>query len=426
MEYVEVSTLRSRLTQPLSLEEFLPLAIQCAEALVAAHEKGVVHRDIKPENIMLTAKGQVKILDFGVAKRLVRPADADATASTASQPGTISGTPAYMAPEVLLEKPSDERADIFSLGVVFYEMLTAQHPFRADSFLATSDRIRHEVPPPLGQLNPQVPEGLERLVARMLAKDSVNRHGNASELVADLRALERPEARAGLVLAALRAWVRRRKVVTLAVLGAVLLLLALLIVPLIPPPPTPVEVPQKMHLAVLPFVVVGGTAETAAFSNGLTETLNARLTQLTERHSLQVVPAAEVRAEDVRTLEQARREFGVNLVLEGSLQQAAGMVRVTYALVDASTRRQLRAESITAAADDPFAVEDRVVASVLENLEIELQPRERSVLAAHGTREPAAYDYYLRGRGYLQDYHKPENIESAVEVFNRALERDSR
>jgi serine/threonine-protein kinase len=115
MEYVEGTTLRPRLQRPFPLEEFLPVAIQCAEALLAAHEKGVVHRDIKPENIMLTAKGQVKILDFGVAKRLARPADADATASTASQPGTLSGTPAYMAPEVLLEKESDARADIFSL-----------------------------------------------------------------------------------------------------------------------------------------------------------------------------------------------------------------------------------------------------------------------------------------------------------------------
>lgn len=239
MEYVEGTTLRPRLQRPFPLEEFLPVAIQCAEALVAAHEKGVVHRDIKPENIMLTAKGQVKILDFGVAKRLARPADADATASTASQPGTLSGTPAYMAPEVLLEKESDARADIFSLGIVFYEMLTAQHPFRADSFLATSDRIRHEVPKPLGHLNPQVPGKLEGLVAKMLAKDPAERYANALQLLADLRALEQGEPRPVTLRAVLRRWVRRRKFV-LAVLGAVLLVaVVLFVVPPIPPPPPP-------------------------------------------------------------------------------------------------------------------------------------------------------------------------------------------
>ena len=422
MEYVEGTTLRPRLTQPFSLEEFLPVAIQCAEALAAAHEKGVIHRDIKPENIMLTPKGQVKILDFGVAKRLPRPGDAS-TESTASQPGTFSGTPPYMAPEVLLEKPSDVRADIFSLGVVFYEMLTAQHPFRAETFMATSDRIRHETPPPLGRFNPQVPQRLECLVARMLAKDPAERYAKATELVADLRALEGREPRLVTLLAVLRRWVRRREVAALTMLGAALLLVAILMVPRIPWPP-PVEVPQKVHLAVLRFEALGGTAETSAFSKGLTETLNARFTQLTEWHPLQVVPAGEIVARDVHTVEQARSEFGVNLVLTGSVQQAAGMIRITYALIDAATRRQLRADIITAGAGDPFAAEDQVVASVVNNLEIELQPRERSALAAHGTQQPAAYEFYLQGRGYLQDYHKPENIESAIAAFKHALEKD--
>ncbi len=192
---------------------------------------------------MLTPKGQVKILDFGVAKRLVRPADADATASTASQPGTLSGTPAYMAPEVLLEKESDARADIFSLGIVCYEMLTAQHPFRADSFLATSDRILHETPIPLGHLNPQVPGRLEGLVAKMLAKDPAERYANALQLLADLRALEEREPRLVALLAVLRRSVRKRTLV-LAVMGAVLLLL---LIP--PPPPPPLTEPKWVLIA---------------------------------------------------------------------------------------------------------------------------------------------------------------------------------
>src|SRR5437667_456481 len=129
---------RTRLRRPMSLEQFFELAMQCAEALMAAHERGIVHCDIKPENIMVTTNGQVKVLDFGVAKHLPRSDQS----STVDRSGTVGGTPAYMSPQVLLERAPDGRADVFSLGLVFYEALTGHHPFLARSFVATSDRIR--------------------------------------------------------------------------------------------------------------------------------------------------------------------------------------------------------------------------------------------------------------------------------------------
>ncbi len=279
MEYVEGTTLRPRLQQPFPLEEFLPVAIQCAEALVAAHEKGVVHRDIKPENIMLTPKGQVKILDFGVAKRLVRPADADATASTASQPGTISGTPAYMAPEVLLEKESDARADIFSLGIVCYEMLTAQHPFRADNFLATSDRILHETPTPLSKLNPRVPERLERIVLKMLAKKAGDRYARAAELLADLQALQGSGEIVEPPLG--RVWTWARKHLRVGV-GLALLVAAVVLWYLIPRPPV-----ERVRVAVLPFKNQTGDARLDAFRLTLTQIL---ILDLTGSPNIQVLP----------------------------------------------------------------------------------------------------------------------------------------
>ena len=429
MEYVEGVTLRDRLTGPFPLADFLPVAIQCTEALVAAHEKDVVHRDIKPENIMLTPRGQVKILDFGVAKRLPRSDDDTDTGSTGSGSGRLTGTPAYMAPEVLLEQPSDERADIFSLGVVLYEMLAGQHPFRTESFLETSDRILHATPSPLSQVNPQVPESLSHLISGMLAKDPAGRPATAVELLPDLRVLERGEKPPIRLREIFRGRAMRRVAAGLG-LALAALLLVLATVPAFRQSVKHgigiAEVPQKKHLAVLPFAVVGGTPESEAFSKGLVETLNARLTQLTEQRSLLVVPSSEVQAQHVSTVEQARREFGVNLVLTGSLQQSGEMIRITYALVDAGTRRQLRADTITAAVGDPFAVEDRVVDSVLGNLEIALQPPEKRALAEHGTQIAAAYDDYLRGRGYLQDYQKSENVENAIKMFHRALERDPR
>jgi tetratricopeptide (TPR) repeat protein/predicted Ser/Thr protein kinase/TolB-like protein len=279
MEYVEGSTLRSRLTRPFSLEEFLPVAIQCAEALVAAHEKGVVHRDIKPENIMLTPKGQVKILDFGVAKRLVRPADPDATASTVSQPGTLSGTPAYMAPEVLLEKESDARADIFSLGIVCYEMLTAQHPFRADSFLATSDRILHETPTPPSKLNSRVPERLERIVLKMLAKKAGERYARAAELLADLQALQGSGEIVEPPLARVWKWARKHNRVGV---GVALLVAAVVVWLVIPRPPV-----ERVRVAVLPFKNQTGDARLDAFRLTLTQIL---VLDLTGSPNIQVLP----------------------------------------------------------------------------------------------------------------------------------------
>jgi tetratricopeptide (TPR) repeat protein len=186
MEFVEGETLRRRLERPMSLAEFFQVAIQCAQALAHAHQRGIVHCDIKPENIMLTRDGQVKILDFGVAKHLPRSDQS----TTAERGGSMVGTPAYMAPEVLLESTPDGRADIFSLGVVLYEALSRYHPFLASSFLATADRIRQEMPPPLERINPNVPAALDCVIRKAMAKDPGRRQASAEELLSELRAVQ--------------------------------------------------------------------------------------------------------------------------------------------------------------------------------------------------------------------------------------------
>src|SRR5437588_2666124 len=183
MEYIEGENLRQRLRRPMTLEQFFEIALQCAEALSAAHERGIVHCDIKPENIMLTTTGQVKILDFGVAKHLPRSDQS----STVDRSGNFAGTPAYMSPEVLLEQALDGRADVFSLGVVFYEVLTGQHPFLAGSFVATTDRIRLETPAHIRIFNRSVPEELEVLVNKAMAKQPGRRYASAQELLEALR-----------------------------------------------------------------------------------------------------------------------------------------------------------------------------------------------------------------------------------------------
>ncbi len=188
MEYVEGVSFRQRLGVPMNPAEFFPIAAQCAEALAAAHQKGILHRDIKPENIMVTPSGQVKVLDFGLARRLPPDEEHAANASTSSRLG-IAGTPGYMAPEILLEQEPDGRADIFSLGVVFYEALTGRHPFRNQQMVGSADRILHHQPSAMSQVNPAVVPTLEQLVSRMLAKEPESRYPSAQQLVADLQVL---------------------------------------------------------------------------------------------------------------------------------------------------------------------------------------------------------------------------------------------
>lgn len=191
MEYIEGVTLRERLKQPMDLGEFLAIGIQCADGLRAAHAKGIIHGDVKPENIMLTPAHQVKVLDFGVAKRLPTADVGPETASLGTLDASISGTPAYMSPEVLLSKPSNERADIFALGVVFYEALAGQNPFRSETLIGTTDRILRETPPPLTGVNAGVPPAVERVINRMMAKDQAERYASAQEVVDELRRLDR-------------------------------------------------------------------------------------------------------------------------------------------------------------------------------------------------------------------------------------------
>jgi len=430
MEYIEGQTLRQRLAEPLSIEEFLGIAVQCTSALAAAHERGIIHRDIKPENIMLTPDGHVKILDFGVAKRLPHRDDLTTMDST-SPGGSFSGTLAYMAPEVLLEKQPDHRADIFSLGVVFYEVLSGRQPFRGESFLATSDCILHESPAPLRQLNPKAPAELERIVAKMLAKNPAERYATAADLLVDLHTAQRAAAYPGLVpprAPAQRKAAARGKRWILPAVVVVLLVAATAFLPRLHEQWGrwfgAAALAGPKNLAVLPFQAIGGSPENQAYCDGITETLTANLTQLTATHALQVVPAREVRARRISSADAARKELGASLVLEGTMDRSGKAVRVNYALVDARTLRQVRGGTITAEASDPFAVQDRVAAGLVSMLQLELKPQERQALVAHGTQVAGAYEFYLEGRGYLQNYDKPENIENAVNVFQRALQLD--
>ena len=430
MEYVEGETLRHRLLRPMNLDEFLRVAIDCTRALQSAHERNIIHCDVKPENIMLTSTGEVKVLDFGIAKEIA--AGDTVTASLGgTQTGILRGTPAYMAPEVLLENEPDARSDIFSLGVVFYEALSGSNPFRAPSLLGTTDNILHSTPPPLDKTNAQIPAALSRIVGRMLAKEPRARYSSADQLLQDLTAtqgtltpLQLPAPRAAA--AGVRVG-RNYKIVAAA--AAILILLGIVAFLLVrlgsSPPANPAPGPAATQLAVLPFTATESDPQTVAFSRGLVETLTAKLTQLAPHQTLQVVPAGDLLAQHVTTAEQARKDYAVNLVLQGSLQRSGDKVRINYYLADPSTHRQLHAETMTADMGDSFDIEDRVVEGAARMLGITIQDSSHSAFKSYGTQVASAFSYYLQGRGFLQDYQKIENINQAIDAFQGAIKLDA-
>ncbi|HYG99812.1 MAG TPA: protein kinase [Terriglobales bacterium] len=431
MEFVDGCNLRERLSRDTGLRELLSIIMQAAEGLRSAHARNIVHCDIKPENIMITSSGRVKVLDFGLARQLSR-ADRHVTSVMGSGVG-LSGTPGYMAPEVMLEEAPDPRSDIFALGVVFYEALSGSHPFVKRTVFETADSVLHSEPPALHTRG--IARPLSDIVARMMAKDVTDRYQSTDELLSDLQAFEQTidsgirlphPALDGAPPNSFRTRKHRgRRVILIAVL------VIGVIAAIVPAARHARKIGRALgfskapHIAVLPFQSIGGQSSDKAFAEGLSDVITSELAQLSDRYALQIVPAAEVRAERVASAKAARQQFGVDMVIEGSIQPVANMFRATYSVVDASTGRQIRAGTIAVPLGDPIGLQDQLANSIAQNLGVGIKPAERDQVAAHGTTLPAAYNAYLQGLGYLEDYQKKENLDLAIAAFNRALQYDS-
>jgi eukaryotic-like serine/threonine-protein kinase len=433
MEYIEGKTLRHRLKRPFSTEEFFAIATQCCEGLQSAHEKGIIHGDIKPENIMIAPGNRVKILDFGVARRVRRTAKPDDVTKSMQTMNASGGTPAYMAPEVLLQKPDDGRSDIFSLGLVFYEMLGGRQPFKSDSLATTVARIVHEEPAPLKNVSAP----LATVIFRALAKDPNARYPNVAALLQDLRQVQhggkpkRIPANGGIFSETFHQY---------RMLGALAIVLVLVALFLVYRPLRTLfhasaasdaaaqsklgGLPQTKILAVLPFTSANADPKLTALGQGLVESVAAKLGKLTEDRALEVIPPRSLQERKISALPDAARMFGANLGLVLTLDpQSDKLVKVSYSLVSAQTGTPVGSGSLTVPIADAFSVEQDVSDGTVKALRLQLLPEEEAALKYHGTDQAAAYEYYLQAQGYLLD-NKAENLDNAALMVREALKLD--
>src|SRR5258706_16337052 len=429
MEYIEGETLRRRLKQPISTEEFFAIATQCCDGLQAAHEKGIIHGDIKPENIMLTPGNRVKILDFGVARRVWRAAAPDEATRSMPTMTASGGTPAYMAPEVLLQQPDDGRSDLFSIGLVFYEMLGGEQPFQSDSLATTVAKIVHVEPPPLKN----VAGPLAGVISRAIAKSPDKRYPTAAALLDDLHRVQEG-GKPKRVASTSGIFQQHRTLPALAVVVVLAGLLAYRPVRQLfftstpnnsSAQPQPGELPQTKILAVLPFTVPNSDPKLSALGEGLVESIAAKLGKLTEDRAFEVIPPGNLQEKKISTLPEAARMFGANLGLALTLEpQSAELVKVTYLLLSTQSGKPVGSGSLTVPTTDAFSVEQLIADGAVKDLHLQLRPEEEAALKYHGTDKAAAYQYYLQAQGYLLDHNKAENLDNAALMAREALKLD--
>ena len=382
MEFIEGEPL-SQTVAPggIPFGAFLKIAVPMADAVAAAHERGIIHRDLKPGNIMIDRTGEIKILDFGMA-RFLQPGPILANedkGETATLENVLTGTVSYMSPEQLRGEVLDHRTDIFALGLILYELATGRHPFRGGTPVETIAAILKDSPPSVIALNPRLPELLDRILERCLEKDARLRILSAAELRDELRWLGE-ESRT-------------------------------------------VRAEDTPSIAVLPFADMSREKDQSYFCEGIAEEITNALCRV---HGLRVAArtaAFQFRDAAAEPAEIGRR-LGVATLLEGSVRKAGNRLRITVQLIDIASGYHLWSESYDREIKDIFEIQEEIARSIVQAMRITLTPQERGALEKSPTRHVQAYDYYLRGRSFYHRYGR-HDIEFALQLFSRATELDS-
>jgi len=365
----------------LPLERFFEWAIPMTEAISAAHERGVIHGDLKPANVMVTDEGRLKVLDFGLARIRERPTETkapDLPTETLNIETRLSGTMPYMAPEQIQGRPGDHRSDLFSLGIILYELISGKRPFRGETSADMIASILKDEPVPLTDVDEKIPRSLWRIVKHALEKDPRRRFQAALDLRNELQEIVREIGT-----------VRRE---------------------------------FKRSIAVLPFADMSPERDQDYFCEGMAEEIINALNKVQELHVASRTSSFQFKAEAMDSREIGRR-LGVTTLLEGSVRKAGDRLRITVELVEAAEGYHIWSERYDRELEDVFAIQDEISLHVVQALQLALSPKESDSLAKPQTAHVQAYDCYLKGRKYYYRYAR-QGMEFAREMFSRAIEID--